>query len=150
MPLDIDAMAEALALRYASLTPPTGYPAIVKATSRPDNAAVQTPYLIVWTRTGSVVYAGAGQRKGETDFDVVLYLDRAPHDMVRETERLQKWIGVLLDATHAATKLTLAPTVDKAFPVSWEIDDEQYAVPTYDIIRIRVRCWTTDAVTLVP
>jgi hypothetical protein len=150
MALDLDAIAEALALRYASLTPPTGYTAIHTATSHAANATVQTPYLIVWTRTGSLIYGAGGQRKGETDFDVVLYLAREQHDMPRETERLQKWIGVLLDATHGATKLTLSPTVDKAFPVSWEIDDEQYASPTYDIVRIRVRVWTTDSVTLVP
>jgi DNA mismatch repair protein MutH len=149
MTLDIDAIAEALATRYSALTPPTGYTAIHAATSHAANAAVQTPYLIVWTRTGELVYSGGGLRQGETDFDVVLYLDRAQHDMPRETERLQKWVGVLLDATHAATKLGLSATVLKALPVSWEIDDQRYAGPTYDILRIRVRVWTEDTVTLV-
>lgn len=151
MTLAIDTIAEALATRYSALTPPTGYTAIHAATSHPANAAVQTPYLIVWTRTGELIYESSDLRQSTIDFDVVLYLDRAQHDMPRETERIQKWVGVLIDATHGASMLGLggAGTVRKAFPVSWEIDDERYANPTYDIIRIRVRVWTEDVVTLV-
>lgn len=149
MTLDIDAIAEALATRYSSLTPPSGYTAIHAATSHAANAAVQTPYLIVYTRIGELIYGSDGLRNGTIDFDVVLYLDRAQHDMPRETERLQKWIGVLIDATHGASKLGLSSVVMKAIPVSWEVDDERYAGPTYDIARILVRVWTQDIVTLV-
>jgi hypothetical protein len=150
MTLDIDAIAEALAGRYSGLTPPTGYTAIHAATSHPANAAVQTPYLIVWARRGELVYS-AGLRRGEHEFDVVLYLDRAQHDQPREMERAQKWVGVLLDATHGALKLGLSASgVLKALPITWEIDDQRYANPTYDIVRISVTIWTEDSVTLTP
>lgn len=149
MTLDIDAIAEALALRYASLTPPTGEPAIRGSTSHPPNALSGTPYIVVWTEGGEVTYGGGGIRQGETEFDVRFYLDIVG-DLPRQMARTQKWIGVLLDATHGATKLTLAPVVDKAIPTTWTVDVFGYGDKRYEGISITVRVWTTDTVTLVP
>lgn len=149
MALDIDAIAEALALRYASLTPPTDEPAIRGSTSHPPNALSGTPYVVVWTTGGEVTYGGGGERKGQTEFDVRLYLDIVG-DLPRQMARTQKWIGVLLDATHGATKLTLAPTVDKSIPTSWTVGVFEYADKFYEGISVMVRVWTTDTVTLVP
>lgn len=149
MSLDFDAIAEALALRYASLTPPTGEPAIRASTSHPPNALPPgAPYVVVWTMSGEVIY-GSGERKGQTEYEVRLYIDLVG-DLPRQMATTQKWIGLMLDATHAATKITLAPTVDKALPTGWSIGVYEYGDKLYEGISIIVRVWTTDTVTLVP
>jgi hypothetical protein len=148
MSLDFDAIAEALAARYANLTPPTNYRAIIDSTSNPPNNIPATPYVIVWTRRGEVTYT-PGRRDGEHDFDVMFLAARSEGDIARRMTTLKKWLGILLDATNGQMALGLAPTVAKAIPVEWEFDVYEYGGQDYDGFIITVRVWTRDNVTLV-
>lgn len=148
MALDMKAIADGLATRYASLTPPTGYTAIKKSTAELPNNVNQWPTVLVYPPDGSLVY-GAQERTGEHDFAVLFLYAQAQGDLVRESAALLEWLGVLLDATHAAAQLGEGPTVRKAIPTSYAIGDVPYGGQTYDGITLSVRVFTHDTVTLV-
>jgi hypothetical protein len=146
--MDLSAIADALALRYASLTPPTGMKAITASTARPPNNIPNTPYVIAWPQSGDVTLT-AGEVKGEHEFAVVFYYSKAEADIPREYVALQKWLGILLNATYGQLQLGLA-YVDKSIPMKWEIGTAVYAGDTYEVITLTVHVWTAEAVTLVP
>jgi hypothetical protein len=146
--MDLSAISDALALRYASLTPPTGMKAITASTARPPNNIPNTPYVIAWPQSGDVTLT-AGEVKGEHEFAVVFYYSKAEADIPREYVALQKWLGILLNATYGQLQLGLA-YVDKSIPMKWEIGTAVYAGDTYEVITLTVHVWTAEAVTLVP
>jgi hypothetical protein len=146
--MDLSAIADALALRYATPTPPTNYKAITGSTARPPNNIPNTPYVIAWPQSGDVTLT-AGEVKGEHEFAVVFYYSKSDADIPREYVALQKWLGVLLVATYGQLQLGLA-YVDKAIPMKWEIGSAVYAGDTYEVITLTVHVWTAEAVTLVP
>jgi len=148
--MDLSAIADALALRYASLTPPSGYKAITGSTARPPNNIPNTPYVIAWPQSGDVQFGTTGMIKGEHEFAVVFYYSKSDADIPREYVALQKWLGVLLNATYGQYQLGLAATVEKAIPMKWEIGSAVYAGDTYEVITLTVHVWTAEAVTLVP
>jgi hypothetical protein len=147
--MDLLAISDALALRYATPTPPSGLKAITGSTSRPPNNIPNTPFVIVWPQSGDVEYL-PGQRKGEHEFAVVFYYSKGEADVPREYVALQKWLGVLLDCTNGQMQLGLAGSVLKAIPMKWEIGSVVYAGDQYEVITFTVHVWTTEAVTLTP
>ena len=147
--MDLSAISDALALRYASLTPPTGYKAITSSTSRPPNNIPNTPYVIAWPQSGDMTLT-AGEVKGEHEFSVVFYYAKSEGDIPREYVALQKWVGVLLNATYGQLQLGLGGTVDKAIPMKWEIGSVVYAGDQYEVVTLTVHVWTAESVTLVP
>lgn len=151
MALDMKAIADALAARYAPglVTPPTGYPNIVAATATPPNALPQAPYVVVWPKSGDLTY-NPGQRKGEHEFLVNFYYARHEGDIPRESAALLSWLGVLFDRLHGQMQLGLSTVVMKAMVMSWAIGALTYAGIEYDGITLTVHVWTTDNVTLTP
>jgi hypothetical protein len=151
MALDLKAIADALAARYAPglVTPPTGYPNIVAATATPPNALTQFPSVVAWPNTGEITY-NPGVRKGEHEFLVNFYYAKHEGDIPRESAALLNWLGVLLDRLHGQTMLGLAPIVLKAIVTNWTIGALVYAGMTCDGITLTVRVWTQDNVSLVP
>jgi hypothetical protein len=151
MSLDMKAIADALAARYAPgvVTPPTGYPNIVAATANPPNALLQTPYVVVWPQSGDLIY-NPGQRKGEHEFMVNFYYARSEGDIPRESAALNSWLGVLLDRLHGQMQLGLSTVVMKAMTMSWSIGALTYAGTVFDGITLTDHVWTADNVTLTP
>jgi hypothetical protein len=147
--MDYLALADALALRYATPVPPAGLKAITGSTARPPNNIPNTPFVIAWAQQGDVEYL-PGQRKGEHEFQVVFYHSKSEADVPREYTALLKWLGVLLDCTNGQMQLGLAGSVLKAIPMKWEIGSVVYAGDQYEVITLTVHVWTTEAVTLVP
>lgn len=149
--MDLSAIATALAARYAAgnVTPPTGRSNITLATATPPNKLAASPAVVVWPQSGDLTIE-SGQMKGIHDFTVSFYYARREGDVPRESAALLAWVGVLLGQTFGQTKLGLAPGVDKAIPVRWEIGTLDYAGDSFDGISITVRVWTTDIVSLVP
>ena len=147
--MDLLAISDALALRFASLTPPSGLKAITSSTARPPNNIPNTPYVIAWPQSGDVTYT-AGQRSGEHTFTVIFYYSKSEADIPREYVALQKWLGVLLNAIDGQMQLGLGPLVIKALPMRWEIGTTVYGGDTYEDITITVTVWTRETVTLTP
>jgi hypothetical protein len=147
--MDLLTISDALALRYSSLTPPAGLKAITASTSRPPNNIPNTPYVIAWPQSGDVTLT-SGKVNGEHEFSVVFYYAKSEADVPREYVALQKWLGVLLNATYGQLQLGLAGTVDKAIPMKWEIGSVVYAGDQYEVITLTIHVWTSEVVTLVP
>lgn len=150
MALDMKAIADALAARYAPgvVTPPTGLPNIVAATATPPNAIPQSPYVVVWPDTGRFTHPPA-RRKAEHDFLVHFHYARHEGDIPRESAALLRWLGVLFDQTNGQLQLGLAPIVTQALVQTWDIGSLVYAGVEYDGIVLGVRVWTSDTVNLV-
>lgn len=148
--MDLLAISDALALRYASLTPPATLKAITASTSRPPNNIPNTPYVIAWPQSGDVTYT-PGQRSGEHSFTVIFYYAKSEGDIPREYVALQKWMGVLLNAIDGQMQLGLAASgVIKALPVRWEIGTTVYGGDTYEAVTFTVTVWTRESVALTP
>lgn len=151
MSFDLEDICDAIATRYSPGTigtPGSAMP-MRAAYGQAPNALPSTPAVVVLPKSGTLIY-GAGQRKSEHEIDVLFYHSRQQGDVPRtETER-QRWLPVLLNALHGQVKLGLAGTVDKALPTDYEFVELPYGGDAYDGIRINVRVWVTDAVTLTP
>lgn len=152
MTLELLSVADALALRYAPavITPPPGLPNIKKSTARPENNAPPDPFVLVFLDDGTLVYAGGGRRAGEHHFLVRFYHSAKAGDTAEAHMVLLSWLGVLLDATHGASKLGLAPLVDKAIPTGYRTAVLTYGGTEYNGLELPVTVWTTDSIDLVP
>lgn len=151
MSFDLEDVADAIATRYApgTIGTPTDALAMRASYGQAPNSLPATPAVVVLPKSGSLIYGG-GQRKSEHEVDVLFYYGRQQGDVPRsETER-QRWLPVLLNALHGKTKLGLAPDVDKALATDYEFVELQYGGDAYDGIRINVRVWVTETVTLTP
>lgn len=147
--MDMLAVADGLALRYAALTPPTALKAITGSTARPPNNIPNTPFVVAWAQSGDITLT-SGNARGEHEFAVVFYYSKAEADVPREYVALLKWLGILLNATYGQLQLGLGASVDKAIPMKWEIGSVLYGGDQYEAITITVHVWTSEAVTLTP
>ena len=153
--MDYKLLADRLALRYASLTPPTktgggSYPAITGSTATPPNALPRSPFVVIWPTEGTITIM-PGIADGLHTFVVNFYYAKHEGDIPRESAALASWLGVLLPATYGALKLGYTDdTVMKAIPVSWAIGALVYAGVTYDGITITINIWTKETVVLTP
>jgi hypothetical protein len=154
MSLDLLTIADNLATRYTTLTPPTNpvtstaYPAIRGATARTPNNVSAFPYVVVELPDGEYTIGG-GERAATHDFDVYFLYDKASGDIPRDKVAMLRWIGVLIDATHPASLLGLAGTVLKALTMSSEYGIYEYSGTQFHAWHLVVRVWTRDVVTLV-
>ena len=151
MSFDLEDVCDAIAARYApgTIGTPSGATAMRAAYGQAPNSIPMTPAVVVLPKSGELVY-GAGQRKSEHEIDVLFYASRRQGDVPRaETER-QKWLPTLLAAVHGQVKLGLAPDVDKALPASYDFTELEYNGESYDGIRIGLRVWVTETVSLTP
>lgn len=148
MSLDLLAIADALAAKYAAVSAPSGLSPIVGATARTPNNIPGTPYVAVELPSSDEITIGNGQRLGVHDFDVYFLMDRATAALEIDKERLLKWLPGLLDATYSGMKLGLL-TVRKAYTVEYEYGQYSYGGNEYHAWHLVTRVWTEDAVTLV-
>lgn len=150
MTLELLTIADALAARYAPavITPPAGLTNIKKSTARPENNAPPDPFVFVFLDDGELVYLT--RRAGEHRFLVRFYHSPKAGDTAEAHFVLLSWLGVLLDATHAQSKLGLAPIVDKALPTGYRTVVLTYGGTEYNGLELSVTVWTTDSVDLVP
>lgn len=148
---DLEDICDAIAARYApgTIGTPTSATAMRASYGQAPNSIPSTPAVVVLPKSGTVIY-NPGQRKSEHEIDVLFYHSRRQGDVPRsETER-QRWLPTLLAALHGQVKLGLAPDVDKALPTEYEFTELEYGGDAYDGIRINVRVWVTETVTLTP
>ena len=149
---DLEDICDGIAARYlpGTIGTPTGATAMRAAYGQTPNSLPSTPAVVVIPKTGTLVY-GAGQRNSEHDIDVLFYHARRQGDVPRsETER-QRWLPYLLNALHGQVQIgQVANGVQKALPTDYEFVELSYGGDEYDGIRINVRVWVTEAVTLIP
>lgn len=145
MSLDFLAIGTALAGAYDNLTPPDGERQI-QYTGLPQNTLTAFPSVIVFPPEWEFAYEG-GARYGESTWTVRFYRGRMSGDVNIDTTALLQWASVLVDATHAASKLGLS-TVRKAIPVGGLIGVHTYGSTEYGVVELEVGVWTEDAVSL--
>jgi hypothetical protein len=146
---DFLAMADGLAARYDDgvVTPPTGYTNITLSTARLPNGLATLPAVLVFLENGEGTYI-PDRRLGEHHFRVRFLYDKSSGDLRKEMVSLLKWLTVLWDQTHAATKLGVSGVM-KALPTGYELGQFDYAGEHYDGFDILVTVWTEENVTLV-
>jgi hypothetical protein len=115
--MDALAIADGLATRYASLTPPTGYAAIKQSTARLPNKIATSPFVTVFLPEGEMVLSPGVVDYG-LDFEVVFHYAKHTGDLARDMVGMLKWLGVLLTATYADMDLTVTG-VKKAYPTAF-------------------------------
>lgn len=114
-------IANALAARYApaSLTAPSGYPAMRVSTAKLPNAIPTSPWTLVMPPKGSVVL-GAQWVDYQMEFHVVFHYAKHTGDTARDAQALLSWLGVLLAATYGDMDLGVSG-IRKAYPTSFEL-----------------------------
>lgn len=148
MSLDFYAIGTALAGAYDNLTPPTGERSI-QSSGLPENNIASFPAVVVFPPEWEIAYQ-SGARETEQTWTVRFYRGRMSGDINIDTTALLKWAGVLVDATHAASKLGIGPPIKKALPVSGLIGVHTYGGAEYGVVEMEIGVWTEDAVSLVP
>jgi hypothetical protein len=105
MALDFDAIATALAARYAPglMSPPSGLGALRLSTATMPQQMSVTPAILVFPDSGTFEY-GASTRQGEASFRLNFYYSMGV-DMARDSVALRKWVGVLCDQLRGAAQL---------------------------------------------
>lgn len=138
--MDLLAIADNLATKYAALAAPTGETQGMRgATARPPNAITKTPFVVV---TASVDEAatftyGSQTRGGVIPFNADFFLEKSA-DLPRQMVRLERWVPVLLDATLLGTHLGLPLVVAQTWAESFQIGDLVYAGQKWAGVRIVV------------
>lgn len=92
---DVKAIAAAIASGYASLTPPTGYIAIRRATDKRSNSAAVFPFVTVWFDEGSLVLQPV---VFTLQFKVRFWLSKKSGDQPRDDAAVLNWLGILMVA----------------------------------------------------
>lgn len=149
---DMEDICDALAARYlpATIGTPTNGVGMRASYGQAPNSIPSTPAVVVLPKSGTLTYQ-SGTRDSEHDIDVLFFYARREGDVPRSETQRQRWLPLLLNALHGQVKLGLsADGVQKAFPVDYEFTELTYAGDDYDGIRITVRVWITEPVTLTP
>ena len=138
--MDLLAIADNLATRYAALAAPAGETIAMRgATARPPNAITKPPFVVV---TASVDQAaeftyGSQTRGGTIPFNADFFLEKAANHP-RQMVRLERWVPVLLDATLVGIHLGLPLVVAQTWAESFQIGDLIYAAQKWAGIRLVV------------
>lgn len=144
--MDMNAMATALASKYASLTPPSGEAAIRESTSEPPQTITKTPFVLVMRTDPATFEYHAMQQSGHVPFEVLFLLEKSS-DLARQMVRLQKWEFVVADATLAGIHLGLSDYTAIARTMSSEVGDVEYGGQTWAGIRLVVDVQTDRGIT---
>jgi hypothetical protein len=147
--MDVTAIADALAARYASanITPPTGEINNIRlATADPPQALDVFPAVLVFAMVEPAEFSfGANVRKGLVPFNVEFYLG-TDGDLKRQARRLHAWAGVLLDATLTSTHLGLGAVVALTWARRMQIGVLEYAGAKIPGIAISVAITTSEGI----
>ena len=143
------AICDALATRYANMTPPAGE-TLRAAHGQAPHSMPTTPRIVFFPQDGEMV-TEPGMWVGTSRIDLTLYLSKAPGDLARVETQRQKWLGPLLSRLDGATTITLAGSgVKSALPVGWEFTEVPYGGDNYDGIIVHLEIITRQAATFVP
>lgn len=125
---DIKVIAAAVASGYASLTPPTGYPAIRRATDRRPNAIPTFPFVTVDLPEGEMLVASSGMDL-TLQFRARLWLAKHTGDQARDDAVLLSWLGILLlaGATTVNTSAVAVSGVKSALAAGFRYFVDDYA-----------------------
>jgi hypothetical protein len=95
--MDLKAVADAIADRFAGITPPPGYTKIQKASGQRQKGIGKLPVVMVrWDTTRDLTY-GFGEREGFMDFTATLFVSKAS-DVAKTDAAIQAWHDALADA----------------------------------------------------
>lgn len=136
---DFDAIATAVAARYAAVAGPGGV-LVRSATARPPNTLTALPAVVVFPDSGALE-VGNGTRTGVHDFKVQFFLG-APKSLTRDWAKLTAWLTVLVDRHLAA--IQLGGTVTVVRTRTWKIGILTYGATDYSGIELGVRVITDE------
>lgn len=143
MAIDLDAIAEAIAARYAPglLTPPAGLDAIRSSSANLPNNLGALPLVLTFLESGELT-PGNGTRLGDHRFLVRFYLAETG-DWTRHSDQLRRWAAKLLDV-HL-TGAQLGGLVAAVRTRGWRIGSMRYAGQTYAGAEMRLQVVTSDS-----
>lgn len=125
---DVKAIAAAVASGFGSLTPPTGYAAIRRATDARPNSIATFPFVTVDLPDGQMVVMGSGIDI-TLNFRARLWLAKHTADQARDDAVLLAWCGVLIlaGATAINTSATAISGVKSALAGDFRYFHDDYA-----------------------
>jgi hypothetical protein len=143
MALDFDAVAVALAARYAPgvMSPPAGQAALRLSTATMPQQVTVTPVILVFPDSGTFEY-GSSTRQGDALFKLQ-FLYSMGVDMARDSVALRKWAGVLADQLRGAAQL--GGIVASARVSGWRTVKITYGGDEFNGIELDVAIVTTEA-----
>lgn len=141
--LDVDAMATAIAARYAPgvLTPPAGLVDIRQATADLPGSITKVPVVLVFVEEGAF-RVGGGTRLGSHRWIARFYFG-VTRNLERELNACRKWLKPLLDAHLVA--IQLGGLVEVVRTDSYRIGQMDYAGRTYTGIELGIGLTTSEA-----
>lgn len=148
----LENICDALAARYVGTVIGTPANALAMRASygQMPNNIPSTPCVVVMPKTGDVVY-GSGQWDVTHKIDVLFYYQKSQGDLVRSMTELQRWLPLLLSATHGQVSLGLTSGgVKSALPADYEFSLLDYGGEEYDGIIVHHNVIVREAVTLTP
>lgn len=145
--MDIGAIAEAIAARYAAPNlpaTPAGADAIRSSSANIPNDLGPRPCVLVFPDQGALE-AGGGIRIGELTWFVRLYYDAVGDgDLERDSDELRDWLSLLLDQHKASVHLGLAGTVQATRTLGYRLGVLRFAGVDYTGLELRIQTVTTE------
>lgn len=129
---DLYATCNAMATKWAAVTPPSGE-TMRKVYGQAPSGTPMLPCGIFTPQSGTLILA-PGAYNGTHLIDGVFLLEKASGDLARIEARRQKWLPVLYHAMDAAMSVGLAPVVKKVYPTGYEFGEYSYGGVNYDAI----------------
>jgi len=134
------AIADALAARFAGVTATVGSvtESLTMATASLPNTVGRGPALLVYHPTAALDVIGSQLRQDVLTFPVRLLRD--PENYPSRSDWLYAWYDALRDRVEQQLSLGLPAYVLAAQPVAArvELDGEEYAGTTYDVVEFMV------------
>ncbi|HEV8282354.1 MAG TPA: hypothetical protein VGQ02_10865 [Candidatus Limnocylindrales bacterium] len=142
--MDVDAIAVALAARYApaQVTPPAGYQNVRTATGDLPHTLSQMPVVLVWADSGALD-TGGGTRSGLHRYLVQFYYGLA-RNLARENKACRLWLTVLLDQLKTGGAVKLGGLAENVEVADWRIGILSYAGKRYSGIELGVNVTTSE------
>lgn len=110
MSADLYAVGTAIAGKFAAVTAPTGTMGgtVIRGNSVGIQAVTVTPYVVVELPEGQIETALAvTPRRSSHDYNVFFLFEKSSGDVPRATAVMLKWLGPLLTAVDAGSRLGL-------------------------------------------
>jgi len=154
--LDLYAVGNALAAKFAATTAPSG--TMGGTTILFSDVGVhnlpQTPAIVVELPEGEVESESQGDRRIIHDFHVYFLWQKAVGDVPRDTDVMLQWLGPLLDALESGNQLALGAqsgwSVLKSRDISYEPGNYAVGGDQYHSWHFVVRVWTLDDLAVTP
>lgn len=143
--LDYITVANAIAAKYPTLTPPTGYPAIRSATAQiPNRMTAALPRVLVFVDDGELEAVG-GSRAGEHRWRAMFFYKRGG-DLPRDRNALVRWLPILLDAWSSSMSASGSGWVVPAIrTVGYTLGTLDFAEQVFSGIELRLQLVTRES-----